>query len=345
MEKCIMRKLTMILFSFCLLLIVSACSSGGEDQNASKDDKGESESKHKISVMLDWYPNAVHSYLYVAEEKGYFAEEGLDVEFQFPANPTDPLTLAASDKITMGMYYQPDVIMAKANEDIPIKSVAAVVREPLNHVVYNTDNPINSPKELEGEKVGYPGIPINEALVKTIVEHDGGDYDQVEMVNVEFELGASLISEQVAAVSGMFVNHEVPLLRSEGHDVDFINPVDYGVPSYYEVVAVTSENTWEEEQEHIEAFWRAARKGFDFMVENEEEALDILLENQNEANFPLDKAVETESMEILLPKMTSDNGFGTQEKDSWEETAAWLKEYGLIEEVPEIDDIFVNIEP
>lgn len=336
----------LFLFSLMLILSFTLVACGGSDtENTESNEAKVSENQEKVSIMLDWYPNAVHSYLYVAQEKGYFEEENLNVEFQFPANPTDPLTLAASGKITMGLYYQPDVIMAKANEDIPVKAVAAVVREPLNHVVYRKDNPIHSPKELVDKKVGYPGIPINEALVKTIVEHDGGNYDELEMINVEFELGSSLISEQVDAVSGMFVNHEVPLLRSQGYEVDYINPVDYGVPSYYEVVAVTSDETWEENQEAIEAFWRAARKGFDYMVENPEDALDILLSNQDEANFPLDKEVETESMNILLPKMKSDDGFATQEKASWEATANWLKEYGLIDEVPNIDNLIIQLEP
>lgn len=325
-----------------ILTFLSACSDGSEEKKPSSDASDELE---KVTLMLDWYPNAIHSYLYVAKEKGYFAEEDLDVEFQFPANPTDPLTLAAAGKITMGMYYQPDVIMAKANEDIPIKAIAAIVQEPLNHLVFRDDEPIRSPKELEGKKVGYPGIPINEALVKTMMEADGADYNNVEMINVEFELGSSLISEQVDAVSGMFVNHEVPLLTSEGYDVSYINPVDYDVPTYYEVVAVTSEETWEKEQETIEAFWRAARKGYDFMIENKEEALQILLDHQDEANFPLDKGVETESLNILLPKMETEAGFGTQTQASWEDTANWLKKFGLIEEVPNIDEIFINIEP
>lgn len=332
--------------SLMLLLALTLVACGDSDTESTEDKEASTNEEEKtVSIMLDWYPNAVHSYLYVAKEKGYFEEENLNVEFQFPANPTDPLTLAASGKVTMGLYYQPDVIMAKANEDIPIKAVAAVVREPLNHVVYREDNPIQSPKELVDKKVGYPGIPINEALVKTIVEHDGGNYDDLEMINVEFELGSSLISEQVDAVSGMFVNHEVPLLRSQGYEVDYINPVDYGVPSYYEVVAVTSDDTWEADQEAIEAFWRAARKGFDYMVENPEDALDILLNNQDQANFPLDKEVETESMNILLPKMKSEDGFATQEISSWEATAEWLKEYGLIEEVPNIEDLIIQLQP
>lgn len=318
------------------LVVLVACSS--------ENTLGEGE-KHKITMMLDWYPNAVHTYLYVAKEKGYFEEEGLDVEFQFPANPTDPLTLAAAGKVTMGMYYQPDVIQAIANEKIPVKSVAAIVRSPLNHLVFRSDEPVNRPKELEGKQVGYPGIPLNETIVKTIVENDGGNYKKVDMVNVEFELGSSLISGQVDAVSGAYVNHEVPQLRSEGHEVDYINPVDYGVPSYYELVAVTSESTWEEEQKEIEAFWRAAKKGFDFMEENSEEALQILLDQQDEANFPLSKEVETESINILLPKMKGESGFATQEKSSWEETADWLLENGLIDESPNVDEIIVNTIP
>ena len=280
----------------------------------------------------------------MAKEKGYFADEGLDVEFEFPANPTDPLNLAASGKVTMGLYYQPDVIMAKANEDLPVKAVAGVVKEPLNHLVYREDDAPSSPKALEGKKVGTPGIPINEALVKTMVEHDGGDYEKVDMLDVGFDLGAALTQKEATAVSGMFVNHEVPLLRHEGHKVDYFNPVDYGVPNYYEVVAVTSDHTWEKEQEEIEAFWRAAKKGFEFMDKEHEEALQILLDHQNKENFPLKKAVESESLDILLPKMKADGGFATQTKASWEDTATWLKEAGLIEDIPNIDDIFIHIE-
>ncbi|WP_368901556.1 ABC transporter substrate-binding protein [Oceanobacillus oncorhynchi] len=337
-----MKKLSIIVGILIIFISLSAC--GNEKEESIAEDNKNVKETNTVSIMLDWYPNAVHSYLYVAEEKGYFEEEGIDVDIQFPANPTDPLSLAASGNVTMGLYYQPDVIAARANENIPVKSVAAIVREPLNHIVYRSDDPVNSPKDLEGKQVGYPGIPVNEAIVQTIVEHDGGDYEKVDMLNVEFELGSSLISEQVDAVSGMYVNHEVPVLRSEGYDIDFINPVDYGVPHFYEIVAVTSDETWEEEQKNIEAFWRAARKGYDFMIENEEEALQILLDHQDEGNFPLEKEIETESLSILLPKMESEQGFGSQEKASWEETAKWLKEYGVIKEIPNIDDIFVNIE-
>lgn len=323
------------MLSMVTILFVVACS----DQS---DTEGKAEELKEIDVMLDWYPNAVHSFLYVAEEKGYFKEEGLDVSIQFPANTTDPLNLAASGKVTLGFYYQPDVIMARANEDVPVKSVGAVVRSPLNYLVFKEDRKIESPADLIGKKVGYPGIPINQALLTTVMKDVGKDPAEVELIDVGFELGSAIITENVDAVFGAFVNHEVPVLQHEGYDIGYLNPVDFGVPNYYELVVVTGDQTWDKQQDEIEAFWRAAQKGFDFMEENPDEALQILLDNQDEANFPLDEAVEKESMEILLPKMKSKSGFRNQEIESWQETAEWLKEVELIEDIPDMDELFVE---
>ena len=117
-----LKKLTLILGKhLAFILLLSACNK---------------EENEKVSIMLDWYPNAVHSFLYVAEEKGYFEEEGIEFDIQFPANPTDPINLAAAGKVTMGITYQPDVIIAKTEQDIGIKSVGALVRSPLNHVAF-----------------------------------------------------------------------------------------------------------------------------------------------------------------------------------------------------------------
>lgn len=344
-----MKKLVKGFILLCLLLL-AACGGGNQSPNeaAPNDTTGNSESGSaskgltEVDIMLDWYPNAVHSFLYVAQEKGYFEEEGVKVNIQFPANPTDPINLAAAGQITLGISYQPDVIIARA-KDIPVKSVGAIVRSPLNHVVFLEDSPIQTPKDLEGKTVGYPGIPLNEPILKTMVQNDGGNPDKVDMVDVGFELGSSIVAKKVDAVIGAFINHEVPVLMHEGHKTRYFNPVDYGVPSYSELVAVTNDTTWENDQETIKAFWRGATKGYEFMKENPDEALQILLSNQDEANFPLIKEVEKESLEILLPKMASDKGFGSQSKEQWQTTADWMKASGLIEQSPAIEDIFVNI--
>lgn len=341
MEEIKLKKVILLFISF-YLVILSACANTSGTTSEGGNQEGTDELKD-VSIMLDWYPNAVHSFLYIAKEKGYFEEEGLNVDIQFPANPTDPINLAAAGKITLGISYQPDVIIARANQDVKIKSVGAIVRSPLNRVIYLEDSDIQTPKDLEGKTVGFPGIPLNESLIQSMVTADGGNPDNVEMVDVGFELGSSIVSKKVDAVIGAYINHEVPVLAHEGHETRNINPTEYGVPNYYELVAVTSDQTWEKEQESIEAFWRAATKGHEFTAENPEEALQILLNNQDKSNFPLVEEVEVQSLDILLPLMKSEEGFGSQDQQQWEETIKWLKEAGLIEKEPNVEDIFVNI--
>ncbi|RKL66664.1 ABC transporter substrate-binding protein [Salipaludibacillus neizhouensis] len=337
MKKSLLGLVSVFTVSMLVACATEEASEGGGSTETSEEELTE------IDVMLDWYPNAVHSYLYAAIENGYFAEEGLKVNIQFPANPTDPINLAASGQITLGITYQPDVVTARANQDVPIKSVGAIVRSPLNRTIFLEDSDIESPSDLAGKQVGYPGIPLNEALVQTMVENDGGNFEEVDMVDVGFELGSSIVSEKVDAVTGAYINHEVPVLSHEGHETRNFNPTDHGVPSFYELVFVTNDDTWEEERESIEAFWRGATSGYEFTRDNPEKALEILLSNQDEANFPLIEEVEKESLEILLPLMESDQGFGSQDEESWQETIDWMKESGLIEEEPSLDEIFVDI--
>lgn len=323
-----MKNIKLIIGSLALLLLLSACTK---------------EETQKVSIMLDWYPNAVHSFLYIAEEKGYFEEEGIEVDIQFPANPTDPINLAAASKVTMGITYQPDVIIAKTEQDIGVKSVGALVRSPLNHVAFLSESGIETPKDLEDKTVGFSGIPLNEAILQTMMEADGADFSKTKMVDVGFELNSSIVSKKADAAIGVYINHEVPLLKYEGYDPAYIDPTDYGVPSFYELVVVTSDDTWNKEQKNIEAFWRAAGKAFDDMERDPDEALEILLKHQDEANFPLIEDVEKESLAVLLPKMKSPGKFGEQDEETWKLTADWMLEAGLINKEADLEGIFVNM--
>ncbi|MFJ8527666.1 ABC transporter substrate-binding protein [Bacillus sp. NPDC094106] len=328
-------KLLKRIFVFTLLVaMIAGCSSNAASEKKEKE----------ITVMLDWYPNAVHSFIYAAIEKGYFKEEGVKVNIKFPSNPTDPLTLAAAGKVTVGLYYQPDVVIARANEQIPVKSIGAVVRSPLNHVVSLKSAGIQSPKDLEGKTVGYSGTPLSEAYLKTMIKEDGGNPDNVKVVDVGFDLVPALITKKVDAVTGAYINHEVPVMRHQGHEPAYFNPADYGVPNYHELVFVTGDKTLKKDKEALQAFLRGAKKGYDFMKKNPDEALNILLDHQEKENFPLVPEVEKESMKILLEKMeTKDEPFLSDTKESWEKQNKWLKEKGMTKEIVPANELFENI--
>ena len=154
----------------------------------------------------------------------------------------------------------------------------------------------------------------------------------------------SMTTNQVDATIGCMVNHEVPQMEEEGFKVNYFSPTDYGVPQAYEFVFLANEDAVEENPDKYKAFLRACQKGYEFMKENPEEALQILLDNQNEENFPLNKEVETKSMETILPVMETENApFLHQDIEVWQTTADWLHERGLLKEQTDVSDLFVNL--
>lgn len=142
---------------------------------------GEKKDLREVNVVLDWYPNAIHTFIYTAIERGYYAEEGLDVKVRFPANANDALALVAAGKAEIGMYYQQDVIQAVANQGTKIKSIGAIVQSPLSIVLSLKDKNITSPSDLVGKTVGYGGTALSESIVKTMMEYVGADASDVNL--------------------------------------------------------------------------------------------------------------------------------------------------------------------
>ena len=323
-----------------LLAAVMAFSAAGCGGSEPEGENGLEE----FSIVLDWYPNAIHSFLYVAEEKGYFAEEGLDLVVNFPSNTNDGISLPAAGRADLGIYYLQDAILTAVGEDVPIVSVGSVVQESLNVVISLKEKGIESAKDLAGKKIGYAGTALSEAQVKCMLEKAGVSAEECQLIDVGFDLLTATTTGQVDATIGNMINHEVPQLEEQGIEINYFRPVDEGVPAYYELVFLAGEDAVENHPEKLQKFLRAAKKGFDFMQENPEEALQILLENQNAENFPLSESVEQASMDVILPKMAKEGQpFLYQDISVWQENADWLYEMGLLKEKADVSYMVVDL--
>lgn len=320
------------------VLAFSAVGCGGSEPAA------ENNGLEDFSIVLDWYPNAIHSFLYVAQEKGYFAEEGLNLVVNFPANTNDGISLPAAGKADVGMYYLQDAILTAVEEDVPIVSIGAVAQESLNVVISLKESGIDSAEDLEGKKIGYAGTVLSEEQIKSMLEHVGLAADSCEFVDVGFDLLTATTTGQVDATIGNMVNHEVPQLEEEGIEINYFFPTDFGVPEVYELVFLAGKDAVENNPEKLQKFLRAAKKGFDFTKENPEEALQILLDHQNAENFPLSETVETKSMQVLLPVMeTADAPFLSQDTAVWQQNADWLYERGILSEQTDVSFLVADL--
>ncbi|GIO08832.1 ABC transporter substrate-binding protein [Brevibacillus reuszeri] len=283
----------------------------------------------ELTIALDWYPNAVHSFLYAAEDQGFFKEENLKVNLQMPSDSNDPLKMAAAGKVDLAISYQPQVVQARS-EGIPVVSVGALVRHPLNVIMTRKDSGIDTPQQLVGKNIGYPSIPLDESIVRTVVKQAGGDDSGLSFTDIGFDIVPALTAKKVDAVVGGYINHEQLILEKNGVAVNAFKPFEFGVPDYYELVLTTSDDTLGKKQQAIEALLRAIAKGQDYVKNNKEKALDLLLAKQA-GEFPLEKDIETKSLDILIPLMDAgDKPFGYQTAESWQTLIDWMKSEKLI---------------
>src|SRR5215213_5539446 len=280
----------------------------------------------EFSLALDWYPNANHAGLYLALERELFGAAGLAAEIYTPSDPTVVLQTVGAGQDTFGISYQTDVLLARA-QGVPVVSVAALVQHPLVCVMALESSGIARPADLAGKTVGYPGIPSQEAYLATMLEGDGLRLDDVNLVNVEFNLVPAVISGQADAVMGGDWTHETILAEREGYPVEIMRVEQWGVPDFYELVLVASESTVAERPELATAFLTAVQQGYQAAIADPAAALDTLVTAYPET----DRAVEEQGLELLIPVWTDGvPAFGVQTAERWTTYADWMKSRDLI---------------
>ncbi|HWV35055.1 MAG TPA: ABC transporter substrate-binding protein [Thermomicrobiales bacterium] len=291
----------------------------------------------EVTLALDWYPTAQHAGIFVAQERGYFAEAGLDVKVYTPADPTTVLQTVGAGRDTFGISYQTDVLFARG-EQVPVVSIGALVQHPLNCLMFKADAGITRPADLKGKSVGIAGVPSDDAILSTMLQADGLTLDDVEVINVGYDLLPALLSGRVDAVIGAYWTHESIVAEQQGTPVDFLKVEDWGVPDYYELVIVAGESWLQEHAEVATGLLGAIQRGYDDAAADPAAAIDILVK----ASEDIDRAVEEKGIALLAPLWT-DGGkvpFGTQTDERWQAYGGWMKEKGLLKEDVEIDAAF-----
>ena len=319
-------KKVMILLGVFLMALAVACGGDATATTAPPTATAEPQSLTKISVALDWFPWSNHSGLFIAQERGYFADEGLDVEIFTPGDPSTVLLTVASGRDDFGISYQPELLIAR-EQDISVVSIMALVQHPLNSVMALTESGIAEPKDLAGKKVGAPGLPSDEALLDTMLKSQGLTLDDVEMVNVGFDLIPALISGQVDAIVGAYWVHESISATNLGFELNIMRMEEHGVPDFYELVIVASEDKIAADPDLVQGFVRGVTRGYQDAVADPQDAVQLLKRLKPE----VDLDIEIPGVDLLAPLWSTDNGvFGWQEEDRWVTFAEWLVESGRL---------------
>ncbi|MFT5806703.1 MAG: putative hydroxymethylpyrimidine transport system substrate-binding protein [Moritella dasanensis] len=216
-----------------------------------------------LTLMLDWFVNPNHGPIVIAKERGYFAEQGVNVVIQEPADPSMPPKLVAANKIDLAITYQPNLTIDVA-AGLPLIRAATLIATPLNTLMVLDNGKINSMADLKGKKIGIAIAGNEEATIGTMLKTGGVSYDDVQIINVGWALSSSLASGKVDAIWGGLRNFETNQLELEGFKSKAFFPEEHGVPAYDELVFVANANTYDKVA--IKAFNKALEKATTYIV-------------------------------------------------------------------------------
>ncbi len=290
--------------------------------------------QEKMTLVLDWFVNPDHGPIIVAQEQGYFTDEGLEVEVIAPADPADPPKMVAAGRADLAVSYQPQLHLQIA-EGMPLVRVGTLVATPLNCLLVLQDGPVKSIADLAGRKVGFSVAGMEEALLSAMLQANGLTLKDVELVGVNWSLSPALMSGQVDATIGAFRNFELNQMQIEGIDGRCFYPEEEGVPAYDELIYVANPETMEARE--IRRFLAATERATQFIVNHPQESWDIFAGTASELRDELNRKAWADTIpRFALRPAALDAG-------RYARFESFLNEAGLIEGTRAVSDLAVEL--
>ena len=294
----------------------------------------------ELSLALDWYPNSNHAGIYSAIDEGFFDEEGIKLSVYTPSDPTAIISSVASGRDDFGLSYHPDILQAQS-AGLEIVSVLSISQHPLNSIMTLKKSSIKNPSDLRGKVIGYPGIPSNKAMLETVLSSQNININDVETVDVGFELVKALVSGSVDAIIGAYWTHESIVMELQGYEIEIMRLEEWGVPDYYELILITNKSFLEENKSEVEKVVNSFKKGYEFSIKNPQESITSLISIAGEEI--VEENVERAGVELLIPMWQSNNlPFGHQDISKWEETYEWMYQNNFLEKELIIENLFID---
>jgi NitT/TauT family transport system substrate-binding protein len=324
-------------------------SGGGEAESSSSSNASSSaptaaseESKplRKVTLAMSFIPNVQFAPYYVAKAKGYFAEAGLDVTFDYNFE-NDVVQRAATNQVEFATASGTSVLLAR-QKDIPVKTVMTLYQS-FPVVFFGKGEGELTAAELKGKSLGIPGRfgESYYALLALLYANNLQESD-LTVQEIGFTQAQAVLEDKVEVATGYAMNEPV-LLRSQGEAVRVLRVADFFPLAANGIVA--SEDLISNEPEVVRGFVQASLKGLRDTLDNTQEAFDISLKEIPEANLN-NTELQLEVLKASLPYWYSDlttaNGLGYTDLESWQKTQQFMLDTKLLPGEVKVEDGFTN---
>jgi len=291
----------------------------------------------KVTLMLDWVPNTNHTGIYVALDKGWYKEQGIDLELIEPAEGGVE-QVVGSGQAQFGISFSEWLTYARA-EGVPIVSIGAIIQHNTSGFASPQEKGLERPKDLEGHRYGGGGLDIERAILGALMECDDADISTVEFVDTGY---ADFFVVTQRDVDFAWIYYAWTGIEAEirGVPINVIWLRDYleCVPDYYTPIIITNEALIDENPDLVRRFMAATAKGYEFAIENPEGAADILIKHAE-----ADPELIRRSQAWLSQHYYEDSPqWGYQDQAIWERFINWMTENDLISAEVDPKKCFTN---
>ncbi len=285
----------------------------------------------KITFCLDWTPNTNHTGIYAAQAQGWYEEAGLEVEIVQPPE-NGAAHMCASGEAQFAIEAQDTMAASLAlDEPLGITAVAGLIQHNTSGIMSRAGDGIDTPKGLTGRTYSTWDSPIELAMLENVVDADGGDFDKVKLIpNDITDEPAALSAKQTDAV-WVFEGWSKVNAQVSGVDVDYFAFSDIDPTfDYYTPVIIANNDFLAEDPETAKAFLAATARGYEFAVENPEEAADMLIAGDNTGSLAEAEELVKASQKFLSPLYIDDaDRWGVIDAARWNGFYKWLYENEL----------------
>jgi putative hydroxymethylpyrimidine transport system substrate-binding protein len=286
--------------------------------------------RERLTLLLDWLPNADHAPIYAAQASGAFERAGLDVRIQTPSDATSPLKLLAAGRVDLAITYEPELLLSR-DKDQPLVATGALIQRPLSSII-SLRRRVQAPRDLAGKTVGVTGLPSDEAALRAVLAKAGVDRRRVKTVDVGFNLVPALLSKKADAVLGAYWNVEAVELARQHKRPSVIRLDDAGVPTYNELVFAARESYLGERGEVVRRFMQALARGARAVREDPEAAVDALVAANKDLKADDQLAMVRKTLPVYFP--AGDKPFGWMDPAQWARYGAWMHDNELLQRPP-----------
>ncbi|MBI2914672.1 MAG: ABC transporter substrate-binding protein [Firmicutes bacterium] len=296
------------------------------------------DSPKKVRLMLDWTPNTNHTGIYVALEKGWFRQEGLDVQIISPTDVSVEAVVGAG-RAEFGISFQ-EIMTSARVQGVPVVSIAAVIQHNTSGFAALKTRGIAKAGDFAGHTYGGWGLPIEEAIIDAMMRRDGADPRTVKRVNIGTGDLLGMLERDID-FAWIFYGWQGIEAKQRGLDIRYVPMSDYqdAVPDYYTPVIITSERLTKSDPNLAKRFMSALAQGYTYAAANPAEGATILLKHAPELSPELVRA----SQAWLSPRYIADaSQWGHQDPLVWRRFGEWMLKNRLIDRPFDYRSAFTN---